>query len=615
MQSIRSIKKRDGRIVDFETEKITEAIWNAAISVGGTDRTQAEKITLQVTTVLEVLFKDPANPPTVEQIQDLVEKILIEGGHAKTAKAYIIYRENRKLERKKQEDIFGKGRSTETLNFSAKTLKILQENFLIKDSQNQITETPEEMFRRVAHSLATPDALFQQDVHATEKKFFESIQNLELIPSSAILKNAGTSNGHLSTDFSISVDDNLDGIFSSLKKSALINANQGSVGVSFSKLRPNTDSVQGIVGVSSGPVSFIELFSTSSKILQKGAPTIPHQNTAIRIDHPNILEFIELSEKNASLTVILTPAFITAVKQNSEFTLINPRTNSPSRTVSARMLCDSLISHIWQHSVPKIIFQNTNQELIPTPNNFFLEPNETIHTASINLAKMLKNNDIDWDKLTETTATAVHFLDNAIEAHKYTLRETEEITKNNRKIEITPIGFSELLKELKLDINSDEATQLISKISSHIFTSAQEAAKQLNRNHEHQSLVGYHPEKIICELANTNPTPFQNTDILSQFTFYKTIQSDLETALVPTVSLGQDTTINDIEQAIFEAHTLNCQGIVISKDQAAAIETEIPKQISIHEREHSSTTGGAQEIIPPPMIEMSRIVKETLNKE
>ena len=217
MSPIKKIQKRDGRIVDFDLDRITQAIWKAAQAVGGTDIEEAQKIANQVAAVLEVFFKGDDEIPSVEQIQDLVEKILIEGGHAKTAKAYIIYRQKQTEEREEREAILGKGKSDASLNFSTNALKVLEKRYLLKDDEGNVVETPEDLLRRVAGAIAKAEENYNGNAEEMEEKFYDMMSELEFMPNSPTLMNAGTELGQLSACFVLPVEDSMEGIFESLK--------------------------------------------------------------------------------------------------------------------------------------------------------------------------------------------------------------------------------------------------------------------------------------------------------------------------------------------------------------------------------------------------------------
>ncbi len=362
MSPIKKIKKRDGRIVDFDQEKITEAIWKAAESVGGTDRSLAEQISNQISAVLEVFFKGDDQIPTVEQIQDLVEKILIEGGHAKTAKAYIIYRQKRADDREHKELMFGKGSAEKTLQFSNNALQVLKKRYLLKDENGNTKENPEDLLRRVSKAIAGADNNYEgENAEATEEKFFEMMKNLEFLPNSPTLMNAGTGIGQLSACFVIPVEDSMEGIFTSLKNAALIHKSGGGTGFSFSRLRPSEDMVSSTTGVSSGPISFMKVFDAATEVIKQGGKRRGANMGILRVDHPDIMDFINMKSdmktlQNFNISVAITNAFMEALEKDEEYDLINPRTKKTAKRLPARMVFDLIIANAWKNGDPGVLF-------------------------------------------------------------------------------------------------------------------------------------------------------------------------------------------------------------------------------------------------------------------
>ena len=497
MSPIKKIQKRDGRIVDFDQERIMQAVWKAAQAVGGANPAEAEKISNQVTAVLEVFFKSEDEIPNVEQIQDLVEKILIEGGHAKTAKAYIIYRQKRAEEREQKEAILGVGKGEASLNFSTNALKVLEKRYLLKDDQGDTVESPEDMLRRVARAIAEAEKNYDGNEQEVEEKFFNMMKELEFMPNSPTLMNAGTEIGQLSACFVLPIEDSMEGIFESLKDAALIHKSGGGTGFSFTRLRPSNDLVHSTTGVSSGPVSFMKVFDAATDVIKQGGKRRGANMGILRIDHPDILDFIQMKAdmktlQNFNISVAVTDTFMEAIKEDGEYDLINPRDKKPVKSIKARMVWDIILSNAWKNGDPGLIFideinrHNMCPHLgeIEATNPCGEQPllaNESCNLGSINLNKFVKedSNDMNWDKLRETVHLAVHFLDNVIDVNHYPIEKIAERTQSTRKIGLGVMGFADVLYQLGIKYDSEAGIQFGEKVMKFIDSEARKKSMLL----------------------------------------------------------------------------------------------------------------------------------------
>lgn len=366
--TVSKIRKRDGRIVEFEPVKITNAIHKAFIAVKAKDGEAAENLSDQVVALIEENFRERI--PTVEEVQDIVEKVLIKNGFSDVAKAYILYRQKR-TELREAKKFLG---VSDDLKLSLNATQVLEKRYLLKDIRGNVVETPSEMFHRVAKSIAAVDKLYDRnaEIEKTEDIFFGMMSRLEFLPNSPTLMNAGTDIGQLSACFVLPVGDSIDEIFDSLKFMALIHKSGGGTGFSFSRLRPNGDIVGSTMGVASGPVSFMRIFDVATDVIKQGGRRRGANMGILRVDHPDIVEFISAKEKegsfsNFNLSVGVTDAFMNAVKNNETYKLINPRTGEPVKRVNATTIFNAIIAAAWRTGDPGLIFLDEINRYNPTP--------------------------------------------------------------------------------------------------------------------------------------------------------------------------------------------------------------------------------------------------------
>ncbi len=484
VNTIQQIKKRDGRTVEFNRDKIAEAVGRAAREVGGEDRRLAEEVSSQVTAYLSRTFTE-GKLPTVEDVQDAVEKILIEEGHAKTAKAYILYRQ-RRLELRRAKAILG---VEDDLKLPLNAVMVLAARYLKRDENRRIIETPSQLFRRVAHAIAEVDSRYGADetqVRATEEEFYQLMVNSEYMPNSPTLMNAGLELGQLSACFVLPVGDSMEQIFDAVKYQALIHKTGGGTGFAFSRLRPKGDLVKSTSGVASGPVSFMRVFDAATAEIKQGGKRRGANMGILRVDHPDILDFIMLKERegiltNFNISVAVTDRFMEAVKNNSDYELINPRNRSLTGKLNARAVWNLIVTMAWKTGDPGVIFIDriNSSESNPVPTIGPVEstnpcgeqplyPYDSCNLGSINLAKMIKedngNLEVDWQKLRETVWRCVHFLDNVIDANRYPIPEIAEMTKRVRRIGLGVMGWADLLIRMNIPYNSSPALKLAESI-------------------------------------------------------------------------------------------------------------------------------------------------------
>jgi len=373
---------------------------------------------------------------------------------------------------------------------------VLSKRYLTKDKNGKAIETPEEMFERVARAVAlAEEGLAKEEREEVAEGFFRMMHDLEFLPNSPTLMNAGRELGQLAACFVLPVHDSLDSIFESVKETAKIHQTGGGTGFSFSKLRPKDDIVASTMGAASGPVSFIRVFNMATEVIKQGGTRRGANMGILRVDHPDIEEFISVKKNpqeltNFNLSVAVTDAFIEACKKDDLFGLINPRTGRQTRTVLARQLLKLIAESAWASGEPGIIFIDVINRANPTPQVGEMEatnpcgeqpllPYESCCLGSINLAKIVKGQSIDWDRLKELTHRSVRFLDDVVEVSKHPLYEIEKITRANRKIGLGVMGFAHMLIRLGIPYDSPEAVRFGEDVMSFIDRESKEASKEL----------------------------------------------------------------------------------------------------------------------------------------
>lgn len=461
----RKIRKRDGSLADFEPKKIERAVFRAALEVLGDEKKASAAAAASTEEVLDkVALRFRARIPSVEEIQDLVEEVLMEQGLSSIARSYILYRQEHQ-DLRQVKFIYG---IKDDLKLPLNTLLVLKKRYLLKDDERKIIETPAELFQRVARTISEGESAFKskRNRDEVEEKFLRMMTELEFMPNSPTLMNAGTSLGQLSACFVLPVQDSMDGIFESLKNMALIHQTGGGTGFDFSQLRPKGDLVSSTKGEASGPVSFMSIFNQATGVIVQGGRRRGANMGILRCDHPDIVEFVEAKVEgnafsNFNLSVGVTDEFLEAVKANRNFDLINPRTKKKERQLKARVLFDLIVYSAWRSGDPGLVFLDEVNRHNPTPKVGRIEatnpcgeipllPYESCNLGSINLSKFVKNGSIDWERLRKRIWWGVRFLDDVIEVNKYPLAMIKEMTFANRKIGLGVMGFADMLVKLGL---------------------------------------------------------------------------------------------------------------------------------------------------------------------
>ncbi|HTP64416.1 MAG TPA: adenosylcobalamin-dependent ribonucleoside-diphosphate reductase [Geobacteraceae bacterium] len=381
------------------------------------------------------------------------------------------------------------------MELSDNALAVLMARYLLKDEDGRVIESPEEMFGRIARTVAEVEKTYSGDAHFWEARFLSLLSSLKFLPNSPAIMNAGKPSGQLAACFVLPVEDSMQSIFDTLKNAALILQSGGGTGFSFSRLRPRADIVRSTGGIASGPVSFMKIYNTATDVIKQGGARRGANMGILRVDHPDILEFIRVKRDlrelaNFNISVAITDAFMAALNEDLEYDLINPRSGTAAGRLRAKEVFAEIVASAWETGDPGLIFIDRINRANPTPRIGSFEstnpcgeqpllPYEACVLGSLNLSAYVRRGEIDYPALGEDIGTAVRFLDDTIDANTYPLPAVERMHKGNRKIGLGVMGWADLLILLGIPYNHPDSFALARRLMRFIRDKSRAASAAL----------------------------------------------------------------------------------------------------------------------------------------
>ena len=441
------------------------------------------------------------------------------------------------------------------LSNSART--ILERRYLQRNEEGKVIETPEELFRRVADTVAKPEG---NNAIIYSEYFYNMMTNLDFLPNSPTLMNAGIPGGQLSACFVLPIDDSMECIFNTLRDAALIHKTGGGTGFSFSRLRPTNSVVKSTGGVASGPISFMQAYNAATETVKQGGKRRGANMGMLRVDHPDIKLFVDCKKDKAQLTnfnisVAVTDVFMEAVKADSTYDLINPKTKEVVDTIAARPVWNQIIQAAWESGEPGIFFIDRTNAYNPTPALGDFEATnpcgeqpllayESCNLGSINLLNMCNEDGIDYEKLDRTITLAVRFLDNVIEMNTYPLPEIDRATKLTRKIGLGVMGWADMLLKLDIPYGSVESFELAEGVMKYITDKARDVSRALGKER------GSFPAK---EGSIWNDEPYMRNAAITTIAPTGTISmlADVSSGIEPIFGYAYTKTVMDNDSFVY----------------------------------------------------------------
>jgi ribonucleoside-diphosphate reductase alpha chain len=448
---------------------------------------------------------------------------------------------------------------------SANARTVLERRYLLRDGAGRPLEEPADLFRRVARAVAAPDAAFGRDPRRAEATFYERMEKLEFLPNSPTLMNAGRELGQLAACFVVPVGDSMVEIFDAVKWAALIQMSGGGTGFAFSRLRPAGDRVSSTHGVASGPLAFMDVFNSATDAIKQGGTRRGANMGVLRVDHPDILEFITAKIDparlaNFNISVAATDEFMTAVAADRGYALRHPRTGAVVREVGARRVFDLMANTAWATGDPGVIFIDRINASQPTPDAEIestnpcgeqpLLPFESCVLGSINVARFVDvdRGAVNEPRLRAAVRDAVHFLDNVIDANRYPLPQIDRATKANRKIGLGVMGFADLLIELGVPYDSPRALAIAEEVATLVEDESLATSAELARER------GPFPAFAASRWAQAGSVPLRNaTTTTVAPTGTISIIAGCSSGIEPLYAVSYERNVLDGER-LFEMH-------------------------------------------------------------